>query len=59
VPLLGQIPLEMETRKGGDAGIPIVVGQPDSAQAKAFREVAAAVRGRVDAVSGLKLPTIG
>jgi len=35
------------------------VGQPDSAQAKAFREVAAAVRGRVDAVSGLKLPTIG
>ena len=59
VPLLGQIPLEMETRKGGDAGIPIVVGQPDSAQAKAFREVAAAVRARVDAVSGLKLPTIG
>src|SRR6266540_1851014 len=59
VPLLGQIPLEMETRKGGDAGIPIVVGQPGSAQAKAFREVAAAVSGRVDAVSGLKLPTIG
>src|SRR5438128_7502557 len=59
VPLLGQIPLEMDTRRGGDAGIPIVVGQPDSAQAKAFREVAAAVRARVDAVSGLKLPTIG
>src|SRR5262249_12851534 len=59
VPLLGQIPLEMETRKGGDAGVPIVVGQRDSAQAKAFREIAAAVRARVDAVSGLKLPTIG
>jgi ATP-binding protein involved in chromosome partitioning len=59
VPLLGQIPLEMETRKGGDAGVPIVVGQPTSAQAKAFREVAAAVMARVDAVSGLKLPTIG
>src|SRR5204862_135331 len=59
VPLLGQIPLEMETRKGGDAGVPIVVGQHDSAQAKAFREVAAAVRARVDAVAGLKLPTIG
>ncbi len=59
VPLLGQIPLEMETRKGGDAGVPIVVGQPDSSQAKAFREVAAAVRARVVAVSGLKLPTIG
>jgi ATP-binding protein involved in chromosome partitioning len=59
VPLLGQIPLEMETRKGGDAGVPIVVGQKDSAQAKAFREVATAVKARVDAVSGLKLPTIG
>ena len=59
VPLLGQIPLEMDTRKGGDAGVPIVVGQPDSAQAKAFRAVAAAVSGRVDAVAGLKLPTIG
>jgi ATP-binding protein involved in chromosome partitioning len=59
VPLLGQIPLEMETRKGGDIGVPIVVGQPSSAQAKAFREVATAVRARVDAVSGLKLPTIG
>ena len=59
VPLLGRIPLEMETRKGGDSGIPVVVGQPGSAQAKAFREVAAAVSARVDAVSGLKLPTIG
>ncbi len=59
VPLLGQIPLEMETRKGGDAGVPIVVGQKDSAQAKAFREIATAVKARVDAVSGLKLPTIG
>jgi ATP-binding protein involved in chromosome partitioning len=58
-PLLGQIPLEMETRKGGDAGVPIVVGQPKSAQAKAFRDMADAVRARVDAVSGLKLPTLG
>jgi ATP-binding protein involved in chromosome partitioning len=58
VPLLGQIPLEMETRKGGDAGIPVTVGQPASAQAEAFRKVAAAVIARLDAVSGLKLPTI-
>ena len=28
VPLLGQIPLEMETREGGDAGVPITVGPP-------------------------------
>jgi ATP-binding protein involved in chromosome partitioning len=59
VPLLGRIPLEIETRKGGDAGVPVVVGQPDSAQAGAFRQVAQAVTARLEAVSGLKLPTIG
>jgi len=59
VPLLGQLPLEMGTREGGDAGIPIVVGQPESAQADGFRAVAAAVIARIDAVSALKLPTIG
>jgi len=59
VPLLGGIPLEMETRKGGDAGMPVVVGQAASAQAKAFRDVGAAVIAGVAAVSGRKLPTIG
>jgi ATP-binding protein involved in chromosome partitioning len=59
VPLLGQIPLEMETREGGDAGVPITVGRPDSAQAQAFRKIAAAVVARVNAVAALKLPSIG
>jgi ATP-binding protein involved in chromosome partitioning len=59
VPLLGEIPLEMETRKGGDAGVPITVGRPDSAQAAAFRAVAAGVVARIEAVSSLALPTIG
>ena len=58
VPLLGLIPLEMETRKGGDEGVPITVGQPGSAQSEAFRKVAAAVIARLDAVSGLRLPSI-
>jgi ATP-binding protein involved in chromosome partitioning len=59
VPLLGQIPLEMETREGGDSGVPITVGRPDSAQAQAFRKIAAAAAARVDAVAALKLPSIG
>jgi ATP-binding protein involved in chromosome partitioning len=59
VPLLGRIPLEIDTRKGGDAGVPITVGAPTSPQAGAFRDVAAAVIARVDEVSALKLPTIG
>jgi ATP-binding protein involved in chromosome partitioning len=59
VPLLGQIPLEMETREGGDAGVPITVGRPDSAQAEAFRKIAEAAAARVQAVAALKLPRIG
>ena len=59
VPLLGQIPLEMETRRGGDTGVPVVVGQPKSAQADAFRTIAAAVTARVEALAGLELPRLG
>ncbi len=59
VPLLGQIPLEMETRRGGDAGVPIVVGQPDSSQAAAFRAIAVAVTDRVRALASLQLPKLG
>ena len=34
-------------RQGGDRGIPAVVSEPDSAAAKAFREVARFLAGRV------------
>jgi ATP-binding protein involved in chromosome partitioning len=59
VPLLGRIPLEMETREGGDAGVPVTVGRPDAAQAQAFRTIAAAAAERVEAMAALKLPSIG
>ena len=59
IPLLARIPLEMDTRKGGDEGMPIAVGQPDSAQAKAFRGLAEGVVERLESLSALKLPTIG
>ena len=39
VPFLGAVPLGIEVREGGDKGVPVVVGQPDSPQAKAFRRV--------------------
>ncbi len=41
--LLGQVPLDPQIREGGDRGIPVVVGAPESAAAKAFREIAAKV----------------
>jgi ATP-binding protein involved in chromosome partitioning len=59
VPLLARIPLEMDTRKGGDAGVPIVVGQPGSAQAAAFSALADGVAERLETLSALKLPSIG
>ena len=40
ISLLGQIPLGMEVRQAGDNGTPVVISQPDSIQARAFREMA-------------------
>jgi ATP-binding protein involved in chromosome partitioning len=47
VPFLGAIPLALEVREGGDSGVPVVVGHPDSPQAEAFRHVAEEVARRV------------
>lgn len=47
VPLLGCVPLEISLRQGGDHGIPIVVGDPDSASAKALKAIAFAIAGKV------------
>ena len=47
VPVLGALPLQIGIREQGDAGTPIVVAQPDSAAAQAYREVA---RGMLDAL---------
>ena len=60
VPLLGQIPLEGSIRQGGDIGFPIVVSDPDSAPAVAFRDAArqAAARLAVEAVRKPRRPRI-
>ncbi|THH34844.1 iron-sulfur cluster carrier protein ApbC [Aliishimia ponticola] len=43
VPLLAEVPLHLEIRKAADGGAPITVSQPDSPQAKAFQDIAAAL----------------
>jgi len=60
VPLLGQIPIDPAVREGGDRGVPVVVGQPDSLTAKAFREAArqAAARLAVEAVNKPRKPVV-
>ncbi|MEC7191075.1 MAG: P-loop NTPase, partial [Pseudomonadota bacterium] len=40
IELLGEIPLSLAVRRGSDAGTPIVVAEPQSAQAKTYREIA-------------------
>jgi ATP-binding protein involved in chromosome partitioning len=51
VPLLGQVPIELEVREGGDRGQPIVVAHPDSASAKALGEIAGKVAQRVSVLN--------
>jgi ATP-binding protein involved in chromosome partitioning len=58
VPMLGSIPIDPDTRAGGDAGEPIVVGRPESAPAAAFRRLAAAVRARLAEAAAPRLPVI-
>ncbi len=47
VPFLGAVPLGMEVREGGDRGWPVVVSNPDSPQAMAFRQVAEEIARQV------------
>ena len=45
VPFLGEIPLDAMIRERADSGMPIVIADPDSPQADAYRAIAAAVMG--------------
>ncbi|MFD4291953.1 Mrp/NBP35 family ATP-binding protein [Rhodococcus sp. NPDC058505] len=55
VPLLGQIPLEQAVREGGDAGVPIVLGAPDSPAGVALREIADKLSVRARGLAGMSL----
>ncbi|MEM1203367.1 MAG: P-loop NTPase [Acidobacteriota bacterium] len=46
-PFLGAIPLDPAIVEGGDAGEPIVVGQPEGSHAAAFRQVAESVLAQI------------
>jgi ATP-binding protein involved in chromosome partitioning len=43
---LGELPLDTDTRRGGDEGVPIVASAPESPQARAFIDVAKQVAAR-------------
>ena len=47
VPLLGCVPLEIPLREGGDRGLPITLGAPESASAKALQAIAEQIAAKV------------
>jgi ATP-binding protein involved in chromosome partitioning len=49
--LLGQVPLSTIVREAGDAGVPVVIGAPDSPQAKTFLEIAEGVESELKALA--------
>ncbi|MGZ4663199.1 MAG: P-loop NTPase, partial [Arthrobacter sp.] len=55
VPLLGQIPLDILLREGGDAGVPIVLGRPETPAAQALMGIAGQLGARPRGLSGRSL----
>jgi ATP-binding protein involved in chromosome partitioning len=56
VPFLGSVPLYEPVRRGGDTGVPIVLGEPDSPVAKAFVDAAERVAQQVSIASFARKP---
>ena len=48
---LGEVPLDIKTRVGGDTGVPIVESDPDSTQGQAFVRLAEQVAARCSTLS--------
>ena len=55
VPVLGEIPLDLELRAGGDTGTPIVEAAPQSPAARQLDKIAATLSGRGRGLAGMQL----
>ncbi|MFC5831642.1 Mrp/NBP35 family ATP-binding protein [Nonomuraea insulae] len=55
VPLLGQVPIDLRLREGGDEGKPLVLTDPDSPAATELRQIAAGLSKRSSSIKGLQL----
>jgi ATP-binding protein involved in chromosome partitioning len=51
VPLLGAIPLDIETREAGDRGMPVVFEKPDHPISKVFEKIAENLRRKIETAS--------
>jgi ATP-binding protein involved in chromosome partitioning len=50
MPFLGEVPLDMAIRETSDAGKPVLAGDPEGPQAKAFRAIAREILSRYPAL---------
>jgi ATP-binding protein involved in chromosome partitioning len=55
VPVLGEIPIDTRLREAGDAGMPLVLSDPDSPAALELRKIAEQLAGRARSLSGRQL----
>jgi ATP-binding protein involved in chromosome partitioning len=55
VPVLGEVPIDTRLREAGDAGLPLVLSDPDSPAAQQLRKIAEELAGRSRSLSGRQL----
>lgn len=55
-PFLGRVPLDIEVREAGDAGVPVLISAPQSHSARELRRIAAALPAVRRSLVGRSLP---
>jgi ATP-binding protein involved in chromosome partitioning len=55
VPLLGQIPIDVRLREGGDNGTPLVLSDPESQAAKVLLDITESLTGKPRGLAGMSL----
>jgi ATP-binding protein involved in chromosome partitioning len=55
VPLLGQVPIDVRLREGGDSGQPLVLSDPGATASKAMLEIAETLSGKPRGLAGMSL----
>src|SRR5690606_8547183 len=59
LPFLGEIPLHLSVRQGGDDGLPITESAPESPESQAFKRIAERLAGRISMESmKVRLPVL-
>jgi ATP-binding protein involved in chromosome partitioning len=55
VPLLGQVPIDVRLREGGDSGAPLVLSDPTAAASRTLLAVAESLTGKPRGLAGMSL----